>query len=135
MSSQLVMSRAANALCVSVEVRPSVNWFMRWATLGTWDWPFRWLRKQNGGGLWVGGRLLVFDDHVEFKPNIANRALQTGSMGFDLTWSEIDEIGWRAGLLTSIIELRHGGQVEAVRCFGTKKLVNEIKALRSAKVS
>jgi hypothetical protein len=88
----------------------------------------------NGGGLWVGGTLLVFEDRVQFKPNAANRLLQTGMMGFDLGWSEVSEIGWRPGFLTSIIEVRHGDQTEAIRCFGSNKLTDQMRSLRAANV-
>jgi hypothetical protein len=105
---------------------------MRWETLGTWDWFLKWLRERNGGGLWVGGTLVVYDDRVQFRPNIANKALQTGKAGFDLPWREVGKISWRSGVLTNIIELQHGQETEAVRCFGAKKLAEQMRSLQKA---
>jgi hypothetical protein len=127
MDGSLVALRTANAMSMTADIKPVVTRFMP-----TLSFSLDRMRKRNGGKLWVGGTLSVFEDRVSFRPNFVNRLIQDGVASFDLSWVDIDEIGWRKGFLNSIIELRHGDEVEAIRCFGSKALSEKMRTLRSA---
>ena len=129
MAGALLEKKAANALISGVEMRRSFDTFLRGETFGFLNWFLEVLRKRQGG-LWVGGTLIVYEDRIQFSPNFANRLVQSGDMSFDLPWTEVSKISWRPGVLTGIIELSHAGKVEAVRCFGSKKLATRMTALR-----
>lgn len=133
MAGALIEKKPANLLSRNVGVKPVVGGVLSWATLGLSSLLFGWLRRQ-WGGLWVGGTFFVYDDKVQFSPNGLNEAVQRGDMALDLPWSQLLEVSWRPGVLTSIIELRHVGGVEAVRCFGSKRLAAQIETLRSGNV-
>ncbi|HUO23912.1 MAG TPA: hypothetical protein VMU59_15465 [Caulobacteraceae bacterium] len=130
MAGRLVASKAANALIAAADIKPAVRRFM--PTIG---FSLDLLRAFQEGKLWVGGRLLVFEDRIQFTANWGNRLIQTGTDGFELPWRAISDVKWKAGLLTSIIELEHDGRIEAVRCFGSKKLLKAIQSLRAANIS
>jgi hypothetical protein len=129
--STLIVKRLANALFAQVELEPATASVLRWETLGLSDSMFKRLGELQGG-LWVGGTLFAYDDHVAFSPNALNAALQSGDMTFDLPWSAIDAVTWRFGILTGIIEFSHSGIKQAIRCFGAKKLSLRLDEIRKS---
>jgi hypothetical protein len=75
------------------------------------------LVRRSYGGLWVGGRATLTTEAIRFRPNGVNRAVQTGTLEFEIPLTQITSVEVLPGVLTRIIEIRTAGSVAKIRCF------------------
>ncbi|MBO9497945.1 MAG: hypothetical protein J7496_02760 [Novosphingobium sp.] len=85
--------------------------------------------SRHYGGLWVGGKVTLYDDRFVFEPNAMNQFVhQNGeALCFDVPLREIETVKTRPGLLTDIIDIEVSETQVSVRCFGAKKFAERIR--------
>jgi len=84
--------------------------------------------KKKNGGLWVGGRVLVTHDGLEFKSNNINNMLHEKLRTIVIPMQEIISADYQFGWVTGIIVLTHINGGFRFRCYGARKVVNEINS-------
>ncbi len=82
--------------------------------------------KRKHGGLWVGGRIEISDSELSFSANRLNRALHEELPEVNIPIGEIDSVVYRFGWITGIIIVSHRRGEFRFRCYGAKRLVDEI---------
>ena len=72
------------------------------------------------GGLWVGGRIRLFEDRIEFTPTSLNVALHEGDMHVTVPLATVRSVRRRFGFVSGIVVLQlQSGEIR-LRCFGAK---------------
>ena len=81
------------------------------------------------GGLWVGGRVTLYDDMLKFEPNAMNRMLHENgaTLRMDIPLGSIDTVTLRFAMFTSIIDIVVEGAQFSVRCYGAKSFAERIR--------
>ncbi len=83
--------------------------------------------KSKDGGLWVGGRIEISDSVLSFSANGLNRTLHEDLPEVTIPINEIESVVYRFGWITGIIIVSHRQGEFRFRCYGAKRLVEEIK--------
>lgn len=129
----IIMSTGANALIEGDEVRlndlaglaldvggaqaPGVNWVLE-------------RYRRHWGGLWVGGRITLTTEALEFEPNAVNRAIQSGNLRLRASLGSIVRVELLPSAITKTVAIHTSTSVLKVRCFGARDLANAIEGAR-----
>ena len=117
-----MITKLANAFVPDAEMSTGA----RGAFLFGSDSAVDWLQRQMGG-LWVGGRVTLTDDHVFFEPNGVNAMAHAGDTSHSAPLDRVAEVRHRFGILTRIIDVKlDNGSVFTFRCFGARKFARQI---------
>jgi hypothetical protein len=85
-----------------------------------------WLQRRMGG-LWVGGRVTLTEDHVYFTPNGLNAMAHAADTTQLAPLDRVVEVRDRFGILTRIVDVKlDDGSVFTFRCFGAGKFARQI---------
>jgi hypothetical protein len=80
----------------------------------------------------VGGQLTVTDQHLEFKPNAANKALHGAASiqvdGVVVHLSDVQAVRVISAPITKIVEITSPALTLKVRCFGAKAIATHLEA-------
>ncbi len=80
------------------------------------------------GGLWVGGKAMLYPDRLTFQPNDLNRSLHAGDVSAAVPLSSITAVIDRFGLLSGIVEVQtSAARTFKLRCFGAKDFSARIR--------
>jgi hypothetical protein len=83
-------------------------------------------------GVWVGGRLTVTEEHLQFKPNAINKVahaaagIPAGTVLIRL--SDVQAVRVVPAPITKIVEITSPALEFRVRCYGAKALAAKIEA-------
>jgi hypothetical protein len=117
----LIVRKVANALIAGVELSATARQTAGWLA------PAMMREAALFGGLWVGGELKLFDDHLHFEPNALNRLVNSGDLTIDVPLTSINAVSWRRGLVTSIVDVTYDNRRVSFRCFGSKDLARAVQ--------
>jgi hypothetical protein len=96
MSAHLVLRKGVGALIPDAKPTGAFSGLLAVQTWGLWLLELRLLRRLSGG-LWVGGDLEVWTDHLSFTPNAINRAVHEGDLDRRISLQSITNVAWRHG--------------------------------------
>ncbi|MFI2365754.1 hypothetical protein [Promicromonospora sp. NPDC019610] len=77
-------------------------------------------------GVWVGGRATLTPTEYHFHPNDMNRSVHDGPIDFVIPLVDIEHVGFRRGVITSIVVVRASGCEFKIRCYGARKFADRI---------
>jgi len=120
MNRSVILTKLCNAFVPSAEGNRSI---LPVAATGAVE---RYKRKH--GGLWVGGKVFVTEDQIEFVPNGMNVALHANVGRLLIPFEWVRSIEWQFGLLTGIVVVKCEDFDFRFRCFGAKRLVRQLAA-------
>jgi hypothetical protein len=121
-----IFETGANALISDVKLSRSLNtynWFGTWGAMGL----ALWLLRTPSGGTWVGGVVALYADRLSFKPTPSNASLTAGLLNIDVPLGSVNLVRWRRGLVTNIIDVRHGSTCMTFRCQGAEQFARVIQ--------
>ena len=130
----VIVSRVANALVEDAQRSPDAGAVVDAAggSSDSVDWVLDRFRAQYGG-LWVGGRLTLTANRLEFHPNGVNRIANRGSLDVEIDLREVTgPITVLPGVVTKIIAVPVGGRVFKARCWGAARMAEQIQAAVTA---
>lgn len=84
--------------------------------------------KIKHGGLWVGGNVIINSSGISFSANALNRKMHNELKDVDIPYNTIQNIQYKFGWFTGIVEIQHEGGTFLFRCYGAKKLVAQLNA-------
>lgn len=90
--------------------------------------------KQLVGGLWVGGNAWLTASELSFEPNALNRRFHVNpeELAASVRLSDVTEVSWRKGLVTSIIDVETETEKLSIRCYRSKAFAEAIEAAVAA---
>jgi len=83
---------------------------------------------EKHGGLWVGGKVVVTSEALDFVPNRMNVALHQGLEPISIPFSSIRSARREFGWVTGIVAVEHSHGAFRFRCFGAKRVAEEMAA-------
>lgn len=90
--------------------------------------------KRKHGGLWVGGKVFVSEDDIQFVSNGVNIVVHSNVNAFHIIpWEWIRSVEWQFGILTGIVVVHCEDFDFRFRCFGAKGVVKRLAALIRSK--
>ncbi|MCT9820055.1 hypothetical protein N3K63_07110 [Microbacterium sp. W1N] len=116
MSDRILVSKIANALVEDAEARVSGVGLALSGFRALW------------GGLWVGGRVTLTEETVEFSPNVVNRAAQSGTLDVSISLKDVTGVEVLPGILTRIVAIATPARVLKVRCWGAHRFAARVIA-------
>ncbi|WP_459855463.1 hypothetical protein [Dongia sp. agr-C8] len=112
-------SRIANALITDARPVRGTNFVI---LIGIWP-----VRKFYGG-LWVGGRLSLFPDRLEFSANDLNRRMTEGVLDLTIPLDSIRAVQRRFGIVTGIIDVITDTGPNSFRCYGAARFTEMLRS-------
>jgi hypothetical protein len=85
--------------------------------------------KYKLGGLWVGGRLTVTKNNINFAPSSVNKALHENANSLSISMAEIKSVKRLFGFVSGIIVIETSEAIYKLRCFGAKTVAGEINEI------
>jgi hypothetical protein len=82
--------------------------------------------QRKHGGLWVGGRIEIAESALSFSANSLNRDIHEEIPEVNIPIGEIESVVYKFGWITGIVLIYHRRGVFRFRCYGAKRLVDEI---------
>ena len=126
MTDGLIAKKITNVLVTDAELKPWLARLMNYQTLRLVE-PLLGRMRRTYSGLWVGGDLFLYRDHLSFKPNAANRAIHSSDTAQYVPLSAVTAVVSRFGLLTGIVDVEFCGKCLTFRCFGSKAFAQTIR--------
>jgi hypothetical protein len=83
---------------------------------------------EKHGGLWVGGKVVVTSEALNFVPNRMNVALHQGLEPISIPFGSIRSARREFGWVTGIVAVEHAHGAFRFRCFGAKGVAEEMAA-------
>ena len=84
--------------------------------------------KKKHCGLWVGGKITISDNDIIFKANLLNKELHRELQTIIVPAHEIKSVTYKFGWVTGIVIVKHSKGELRFRCYGAKKVVNELNS-------
>ena len=125
MTDELIAQKCANALIKDVTLNPTLNWLANYQTLGLLAVTIGLIRRMYGG-LWVGGNILLYPDRLVFQPNLINRKAAASDGTIEIPLTSVSVVETKFGILSGIVEVRHGHDSFKFRCFGSKAFARTV---------
>jgi hypothetical protein len=91
------------------------------------------LIKPKQSGAWIGGRLVVTDQRLSFSPNRMKGEAALRIEAIDLPLAAVTSVKKEFGLMTGTVVVEHEGGVLKFRCFGAKKIAQQLQNLLAAR--
>jgi hypothetical protein len=91
------------------------------------------LIKPKQSGAWIGGRLVVTDQRLSFAPNRMKGEAALRIEALDLPLAAVTAVKKEFSLMTGIVVVEHEGGVLKFRCFGAKKIAQQLQNLLAAR--
>ena len=85
--------------------------------------------KRRHGGLWVGGRLVITNEEIQFTPNALNVAVHMNVTAMIIPLGFVNSVSWIFGFFTGIILIVSKKGEYRFRCFGAKGIVRKLESL------
>ena len=82
--------------------------------------------KKKYNGLWVGGKVIVNQQELRFDVNAVNQAMHRGLPKIVIPIEGIRSCNYEFGWFSGIVVVTHINGIFRFRCYGAKKVVNEI---------
>ncbi|WP_433770506.1 hypothetical protein [Pseudomonas putida] len=89
--------------------------------------------KEQYGGLWVGGGLVITPRVIRLSANGLNRAVQSGALDIELPLSLIRKVTVEGGFITKIVRLDTRAGSVKFRCYGAKSVAALIGTLMTSR--
>ena len=88
--------------------------------------------KRRHGELWVGGKVIVRVDELQFVPNGMNVAFHSNVGALLVPFEWVRALDWEFGVLTGIVVVRCDDFDFRFRCFGAKGVVKRLDEIISS---
>jgi hypothetical protein len=116
-----IAMKGAGALMTNARAKQAIKIYMDLGTFGQFSKDIERNRRRQGG-IWVGGKLSLYDDHVQFDANALNRALAVDIEDIKIPFTDVLSIQSAWGFVTGKIVVTHAYGENTFRCYGSKAL-------------
>jgi hypothetical protein len=131
-TSDLIATKVVNVLVPDAELNPRLRRWLNFQSLGSFGLSLK-LVRQAYGGLWVGGNLCLYRDHLSFEPNAANRSVHSSDLAQKFSLSAATTVESRFGFLSGIIDVESAEKRLTFRCYGSAAFAKVIREAAAAR--